>query len=111
MSWTILSSFADRSRSPRMRVNARAPPRRAACAKKRRRVYLWAALAGCLVAAAAASGQTPSGGPSVSDSQRISIVLVRELRNAPAPLSLLDAPPPDDGTAGARLAVSDNSTT
>ncbi|HEY7552257.1 MAG TPA: branched-chain amino acid ABC transporter substrate-binding protein, partial [Hyphomicrobiaceae bacterium] len=43
--------------------------------------------------------------------QKIAIVLARELRDLPAPLSLLDFPPPDDGIAGARLAINDNNTT
>jgi ABC transporter substrate binding protein (PQQ-dependent alcohol dehydrogenase system) len=43
--------------------------------------------------------------------QRITIVLAREQRNLPPPLSLLDAAPADEGVAGARLAISDNNTT
>jgi ABC transporter substrate binding protein (PQQ-dependent alcohol dehydrogenase system) len=43
--------------------------------------------------------------------QRIAIVFARELRDVPPPLSLLDARPPDDGVAGARLAINDNNTT
>ena len=43
--------------------------------------------------------------------QRIAIMLARELRNLPPPLSLLDVPPPDEGVAGARLAINDNNTT
>jgi ABC transporter substrate binding protein (PQQ-dependent alcohol dehydrogenase system) len=43
--------------------------------------------------------------------QQIQIVLAREKRERPPPLSLLDIPPPDDGIAGARLAISDNNTT
>ena len=42
---------------------------------------------------------------------RITIVLARERRDVPPPLSLLDIPPPDDGIAGARLAINDNNTT
>ena len=42
---------------------------------------------------------------------RVAIVLAREQRDVPPPLSLLDIPPPDDGIAGARLAISDNNTT
>jgi ABC transporter substrate binding protein (PQQ-dependent alcohol dehydrogenase system) len=42
---------------------------------------------------------------------RIAIVLAREKREAPVPLSLLDFPPPDEGVAGARLAINDNNTT
>jgi ABC transporter substrate binding protein (PQQ-dependent alcohol dehydrogenase system) len=45
------------------------------------------------------------------DVQRIAVVLARELRNRPPPLSLLDFPPQDDGIAGARLAINDNNTT
>ena len=41
----------------------------------------------------------------------IAIVLARQLRDAPLPLSLLDLPPPDLGIAGAKLAVKDNNTT
>src|SRR5215468_5826319 len=43
--------------------------------------------------------------------RRIAIVLARELRDLPAPISLLDARPQDDGVAGARLAIEDNNTT
>lgn len=42
---------------------------------------------------------------------RISIVLARELRDVPPPLSLLDVPPADDGVGGAKLAIADNNTT
>jgi ABC transporter substrate binding protein (PQQ-dependent alcohol dehydrogenase system) len=48
----------------------------------------------------------PSG-----DVHKIAIVLARELRDLPPPLSLLDFPPQDDGVAGARLAINDNNTT
>ena len=41
----------------------------------------------------------------------IPIMMVRELRDAPLPLSLLDLPPKDDGVAGGQLAVNDNNTT
>jgi ABC transporter substrate binding protein (PQQ-dependent alcohol dehydrogenase system) len=41
----------------------------------------------------------------------IRIVLARETRDRPPPISLLDARPPDHGEAGARLAISDNNTT
>jgi len=43
--------------------------------------------------------------------RRIPIVLARELRDLPPPLSPLDIRPPDDGVAGARLAINDNNTT
>lgn len=46
-----------------------------------------------------------------SEPQKIMVVLAQELRERPPPLSLLDMPPPDDGVAGARLAIADNNTT
>ncbi len=70
-----------------------------------------AALAGNAVFAAAAPSQPAPRNPSASDVRRIAIVLARELRDAPPPLSLLDMPPLDDGVAGARLAINDNNTT
>ncbi|HKA78466.1 MAG TPA: ABC transporter substrate-binding protein [Xanthobacteraceae bacterium] len=60
-----------------------------------------------MILAAAEAAQTPAP----SQAQRIPIVLARELRSVPPPLSLLDTPPNDDGVAGARLAVNDNNTT
>ena len=41
----------------------------------------------------------------------VAIFMVRELREQPLPLSLLDLPPKDDGVAGGQLAVNDNNTT
>jgi len=41
----------------------------------------------------------------------IPIVVARELRDDPLPLSLLDLPPKDLGIAGAKLAITDNNTT
>ena len=46
-----------------------------------------------------------------ADVQRVTIILARELRDRPPPLSLLDFPPDDDGIAGGRLAINDNNTT
>ena len=43
--------------------------------------------------------------------RQIPIVLARELRDVPPPLSLLDMRPQDDGLAGAQLAINDNNTT
>src|SRR6266508_4179492 len=60
------------------------------------------------------AGQQPAtreGAPAASQIQRIAIVLARETHTVPPPLSLLDMPPPDDGVAGARLAIDDNNTT
>jgi ABC transporter substrate binding protein (PQQ-dependent alcohol dehydrogenase system) len=43
---------------------------------------------------------------------KIRILMARELReDRLPPLSLLDIPPPDDGVAGAKLAIDDNNTT
>lgn len=42
---------------------------------------------------------------------QIPILMARELRDVPPPLSLLDLPPSDDGLAGGKLAVADNNTT
>ncbi|MEQ1696368.1 MAG: ABC transporter substrate-binding protein [Hyphomicrobiaceae bacterium] len=42
---------------------------------------------------------------------QVPIVYAREIRDVPLPLSLLDLPPPDDGIAGGKLAISDNNTT
>lgn len=41
----------------------------------------------------------------------VPILYAREIRDVPLPLSLLDLPPPDDGIAGAKLAIADNNTT
>jgi ABC transporter substrate binding protein (PQQ-dependent alcohol dehydrogenase system) len=68
-------------------------------------------LAGPLGLAPAASGQQQAPAGSISQVQKITIVLARELRDLPPPLSLIDLPPQDDGVAGARLAVNDNNTT
>jgi ABC transporter substrate binding protein (PQQ-dependent alcohol dehydrogenase system) len=73
-----------------------------------------AAFAAPLALAASVSSQQPAAGAQASAAggpHRIAIVLARELRETPAPLSLLDLPPADDGVAGARLAINDNTTT
>ena len=46
-----------------------------------------------------------------NDAISISTLYVRQLREKPAPLSLLDLPAADEGIAGAKLAVADNNTT
>lgn len=64
---------------------------------------------------ASASAQTPpaaSASPALAgDKLKISIVLAREMRERPLPLSLLDLPPADDGLAGGKLGIADNNTT
>ena len=87
------------------------PDRRSACGRLLRCALVAAALAGNLAFAAAAPSQPTPRSPAAGDVQRIAIVLARELRDAPPPLSLLDMPPADDGIAGARLAINDNNTT
>lgn len=76
-----------------------------------RSTSLIAALAADVLLVAAASAQQPPSDRSAGEIQRVTIVLARELRDLPAPLSLLDIPPEDDGVAGARLAINDNLTT
>src|SRR5215470_7897424 len=84
-------------------------------------LFLAAAVA-LLAGAALALGQTPatralayqSGQTRAApggETRRIAIVLARELRDLPPPISPLDVRPPDDGVAVARLAISDNNTT
>ncbi len=83
--------------------------------------YLFpAAAVALLTGAAIALGQTPATLASQSEEphaapvreiRRIAIVLARELRELPPPISPLDIRPPDEGVAGARLAINDNNTT
>ncbi|HEU0059598.1 MAG TPA: ABC transporter substrate-binding protein [Hyphomicrobiaceae bacterium] len=58
---------------------------------------------------AMAASQQAAGAPAVG--QRVAIVLARERRDLPPPLSLLDMPAANDATAGAQLAINDNNTT
>src|SRR5687768_15256941 len=93
------------------------PPPRGVCGLLRCALVAAALAAAPVFATAAQTRPTPRS-PATGDVQhiagdvhRIAIVLARELRDVPPPLSLLDAPPADDGIAGARLAVNDNNTT
>jgi len=79
-----------------------------------------AAAIALLTGAAIAVGQTPTtlayqseqaAAAPAGETRRIAILLARELRDLPPPISLLDVRPPDDGVAGARLAINDNNTT
>jgi ABC transporter substrate binding protein (PQQ-dependent alcohol dehydrogenase system) len=58
---------------------------------------------------------TPADAPATPadpETQKIRILMAREIRQDELPpLSLLDIAPPDDGVAGAKLAISDNNTT
>ena len=89
------------------------PHRRLAGSRVRLASLLWLAVAAPLAFAAFASSRQPAAGEPAQASQphRIAIVLARELRDMPPPLSLLDVPPADEGVAGARLAINDNNTT
>jgi len=49
--------------------------------------------------------------PAKPDTIVVPILLARELRDEPLPLSLLDLPPKDLGVAGAKLGITDNNTT
>jgi ABC transporter substrate binding protein (PQQ-dependent alcohol dehydrogenase system) len=49
--------------------------------------------------------------PAPAGVQSVKIGVLKQLTDAPEPLSLLDARPDDDGFAGARLAAEDNNTT
>jgi len=49
--------------------------------------------------------------PAKPDTIVVPIMLARELRDEPLPLSLLDLPPKDLGVAGAKLGITDNNTT
>jgi ABC transporter substrate binding protein (PQQ-dependent alcohol dehydrogenase system) len=86
-------------------------------------LFLAAAVA-LLTGAALALGQTPTKVPTTlahqseqtraapaGETRRIAIVLAREQRDLSPPISPLDVRPPDDGIAGARLAINDNNTT
>jgi ABC transporter substrate binding protein (PQQ-dependent alcohol dehydrogenase system) len=77
---------------------------------------LSAVVAAHLAFAAIVSSRQPATGEDAhaaraGELHRTAIVLARELRELPPPLSLLDMPPPDDGVAGARLAINDSNTT
>jgi len=93
------------------------PHRRLRCGVAVCAALLWGgAVAAQLTVAPVALGQqqTPAGADATAQAgavQKIPIVLARELREVPPPLSLLDFPPQDDGIAGAKLAVADNNTT
>lgn len=62
-------------------------------------------------AAPAADVKTDAAEPADKQEMVIPIVLARQQRDEPLPLSLLDLPPADLGIAGAKLAVKDNNTT
>ena len=92
------------------------PRRSSACGMARLSSLFFAAVAAQLALAPIVASQQPAARQgadalAAGQMQRITIVLARELRDAPPPLSLLDMPPPDDGIAGARLAINDNNTT
>lgn len=63
-------------------------------------------------APAAAAPAAPAATTGAAATEKITILMLRQLMpDTPQPLSLLDLPSPDDGVAGAKLAVMDNNTT
>jgi ABC transporter substrate binding protein (PQQ-dependent alcohol dehydrogenase system) len=62
--------------------------------------------------APAAPATEPAPGAAPGSVEKINIIMARQIReDRLPPLSLLDIAPPDDGEAGAKLAISDNNTT
>ena len=61
--------------------------------------------------APAAAEAESSAAPAEKTLTQIPIVIAREQREKPLPLSLLDLPPDDLGIAGAKLGIKDNNTT
>ena len=53
----------------------------------------------------------PMGLRAQAEPKMIGVLFVREKLDRPPPLSLLDIPPPDEGIAGAKLAITDNNNT
>jgi ABC transporter substrate binding protein (PQQ-dependent alcohol dehydrogenase system) len=80
------------------------------CTRAHRRRWLGVLLATQLTLPALAASQQAAP-QAARSSQQLAIVLARERRELPAPLSLLDMPAADDGIAGAQLAINDNNTT
>ncbi len=75
-------------------------------------LLLGAAFATVLAAApVGAQESVPAPASPAANMTKISLLLARELYDRPPPLSLLEIPPPDDGVAGAKLAIADNNTT
>jgi ABC transporter substrate binding protein (PQQ-dependent alcohol dehydrogenase system) len=93
------------------------PSHRSVCGAARLSLLLSAAVAAQLILTATGSAGreeavAPSSQPPAAvQPHRIAIVLARELRALPPPLSVLDTPPKDEGIAGGRLAINDNNTT
>ncbi|MBX9925631.1 MAG: ABC transporter substrate-binding protein [Hyphomicrobiaceae bacterium] len=61
--------------------------------------------------AAPTAAAAPATKPDTAAKLQVRIVLAREDRDKPLPLSLLDQPPADDGIAGGKLGIGDNNTT
>lgn len=62
-------------------------------------------------APAAPAATAPAAAKPAADVANVKIGVLKQLVDAPKPLSLLDIPPADDGFSGARLAAEDNNTT
>ncbi len=105
----MATGTADRSRCTLLRRGARPI-----------QSMLLACAAALVLAPASALAQDPAAPPGAEaaktepakpDTTVVPILLARELRDEPLPLSLLDLPPKDLGVAGAKLAITDNNTT
>jgi ABC transporter substrate binding protein (PQQ-dependent alcohol dehydrogenase system) len=100
-----------------MEANSNQYPRRSSiCGIVRVATFLLAAAATHIALAPTVWGQQPATGKSIQGApagevRRVGIVLARELRDSPPPLSPLDVRPQDEGVAGGRLAINDNNTT
>lgn len=77
----------------------------------RRLARMLLALGMITVAHAPSPARAQATPPVPGEAKTIGILLIREARDRPAPLSLLDIPPADDGVAGAKLAIADNNNT
>jgi ABC transporter substrate binding protein (PQQ-dependent alcohol dehydrogenase system) len=92
------------------------PNRRSVCGAARLWLFSAAVAAQLIVTATGSASRedavtASSQPPAAVQPHRITIVLARELRALPPPLSVLDVPPKDEGIAGGRLAINDNNTT
>jgi ABC transporter substrate binding protein (PQQ-dependent alcohol dehydrogenase system) len=97
--------------------DANARPRRSSASGIVRRLSLVLSIVASQLHLASPVASQPSAtregvqAPAPNELHQIAIVLARQRRDMPPPLSLLDMPPADDGMAGARLAINDNNTT
>jgi ABC transporter substrate binding protein (PQQ-dependent alcohol dehydrogenase system) len=86
-----------------------AAARRLSCRVGLGALGVWLVLVGLATTLMAAT--EPSTKSGAAPRQAIAILLARERRDLPPPLSLLDMPAANDAVAGAELAINDNNTT